>query len=133
MKNFFLLLIVLFFLSCTTSSSIYTIKSPNKQHSLQFEWISSLLNHEENCIKISIDGFSKNDYLCIRSLLDFPVLIHWDDTITIYGGILINSKNNNGRLRWVSDYTEIEAEIFTKDPINWKHYYLQKIPTGYYK
>lgn len=131
MKNYILYLSLTLILSCTYSEK-YFISSPVGDNRLKFEWKNSLNPNNKGHIKISLTNRGKS-FVAIRPILDFPIHIYWGDTIKIRGGILIDADTNNRILNWRRDYTKQEELQVKSDTIKWKHYYLSKIPEGYYK
>lgn len=116
--------------SCSFSK--YYVRSPDEDKTLVFEWVNSLNPNKKGFIKIYPKG-STEDFIAIRPIMDFPIDIFWGDTIKIRGGILVKADTSNGTINWKKDYTKKEAEEVMKDTINWKHYFLSKIPEGAYK
>lgn len=129
MKQIFIFLIGLFFLSCNVTES-YKVCSPKGNKCLLFQWHHNLFM--DSYITISIPG-RDDASISIRQFMDFPILINWADTIKIRGGIYIEENNQSSLIDWKFDQTLEEQIRINSDTINWKSYYLNKIPLGYYQ
>jgi len=108
------------------------VSSPDKDRTLVFEWVNSLNPNKKGFIKI-YPKESTEDFIAIRPIMDFPIDIFWGDTIKVRGGILVKADTSNGTINWKKDYTKKEVEEVMEDTVNWKHYFLSKIPEGAYK
>jgi hypothetical protein len=123
---------ILLISSCSYKES-YDIVSPNGDKKLRFEWNNTLNPNDKGYIKIFLTASNKN-FISIRPLMDFPIHVYWGNTIKIRGGVFINSNIlDTGVINWKKDYTALEETQVLSDTLNWKHYYLDKISTGYYK
>ena len=131
MKKKFLYLVLLVFTSCTYTEK-YSVSSPMGDNKLIFEWVNSINPNKRGYVKIYLNNSGK-DFISIRPIMDFPIHIYWGDTIKVRGGILVNADTSSGRLNWRQDYTKPEELQVRIDTTKWKHYYLNKIPEGYYK
>jgi hypothetical protein len=115
--------------ACSFFNNKYYVRSPNKDKTLVFKWVNSLNPNKRWYVKIYQKG-SADNYVAIRSMLDFPIALFWGDTIKIRGGIFVKGDTLNRMINWKEDYTKKEAEEIMKDTVNWKHYFLNKIPEG---
>ena len=128
---FFLYLAFAVLTSCNYKER-YSIISPKGDSQLIFEWVNTFNPHKKGYIKIYSSNSSESS-VSIIPIMDFPIHIYWGDTIKIRGGILVSDETSFGILNWKRDYTKLEEMQVIVDTINWKHYYLNKIPEGYYK
>ena len=129
MKQMFVIFIWLLVMSCNVTES-YKVYSPKGDKCLLFQWHHSLF--KDTYITISIPG-RDDASISIQQIMDFPVLINWADTIKIRGGVYLKGNNQSSLIDWKFDQTREEQIHINADTINWKSYYLNKIPLGYYR
>lgn len=131
-KQWYIYVFILAACSCNFHDKYY-INSPNSKNiALVFEWVNTLNPNKKGYIKIYPKGSAEN-YVAIRSMLDFPIAVYWGDTIKLRGGIFVKGDTLKRIMNWKNDYTKMEAKEVMKDTVNWKHYYLNLIPKGAYK
>ena len=128
MKQNIVFIVMLMFLSCNITES-YKVFSPKGDKYLLFKWHHNLFS--DTYITISIPGRSDAS-ISIRQFMDFPILINWADTIKVRGGVSIKGNNQSLLIDWKFDQTREEQVQIDSDTMNWKSYYPNKIPLGYY-